>query len=316
MKIGCIIPNRGALATPEKLQVLASLAENLGFDSLWVSDHIVVPTKITPLYPYSDTGVPPFAGNLPYCEPLTTLSYLAGSTHRIKLGTHILVLPYRNPVHTAKIISTLDYLSGGRIILGVGAGWLEEEFRAVGQPHFAERGAVTNEYIRIFKELWTEDEPAFEGRYYQISDIEFQPKPVQKPHPPIWVGGHSNAAIRRAATLGDAWLPIGLRGSAGLEPEELRQKIALLQKATGKAGRDPEAVQVCFSTDLSFSNGASSNNRRLFTGSAEEIAADIRTYQGLGVKYFLFSFRTGTLGEIMESVERLSREVKPLVSDA
>lgn len=314
MIFGCVIPNRGELATPDNLRVMATVAETLGYDSVWVSDHIVIPTSISPRYPYSESGELPFSAEAPYFEPLTTLSYLAASTQRIRLGTHVLVLPYRNPVLTAKMIATLDHFSGGRTILGIGAGWMEEEFVALGQPYFAERGAVTDEYIAIFKELWTKDAPGFEGKYYQVSGIKCEPKPIQKPHPPIWVGGHSGPAIRRAAALGDGWLPIGLRGSAGLEPDELREKVSRLRQMAEKAGRDPGAIQVSFSTDVAFTNGESGSDRRILTGSPEQIAGDIGDYRQAGTDYFLFSFRTGSLGQMLESMERFAREVIPLVA--
>ncbi len=313
MTFGCILPNRGALATSENMRVLAVLAENLGFDSIWVSDHIILPIKASSKYPYSDSGSLPFDLDEPYCEPLTTLSYLAGSTHRIKLGTHVLVVPYRNPVYAAKIVATLDYLSSGRVILGIGVGWLEEEFDVVGQPNFAQRGSVTNEYIRIFKELWSQDSPSFKGRYYEFPEVKFHPKPVQKPHPPIWVGGQTDAAMRRAATIGDAWLPIGLRGSVGLGPEEMKEKIDQLKGMTKEAGRIPESVGVSFSAEVAFSD-ESSSKRKPFIGSAEEIIDDIYTYQQLGVGYFLFSFRSGSLREVMASMERFGRDVMPSLS--
>ena len=314
MTFGCILPNRGELATNENLRMLAVLAEGLGFDSVWVSDHLLVPVDYSSRYPYTDDGTAPFSGDLPYCEPLTTLSYLAGATQRVKLGTHVLVLPYRNPVHTAKIVSTLDYLSDGRVILGVGVGWLEEEFQALGETRFAERGPLSDEYIQLFRELWTKEDPVFEGRYYQISGMKFQPKPAQKPHVPIWVGGQVNAAIRRAARLGDAWLPIGLRGPAGLEPDELRGKIDLLNKVAEDSGRDRGSVGVSFSTNLDFGDG-DGGARQLFTGSPDQIANDIRAYQQVGVSYFLFGFRGGSLGENMEAMDRFAREVMPQVSE-
>ena len=194
MSFGFNLPFVGPLMTPENLRALATRAEELEFDHLWAADHIVLPTQVSSPYPYSPTSVSPVDPAASFCEPMSVLCYLAGCTQRIKLGTHVLVLPYRNPVLTAKMVSTLDYLSGGRAILGIGAGWMEEEFKALGLNTFAERGAVTNEYIGILKELWTQDDPQFQGRHYQISGVKFNPKPVQKPHPPIWVGGaHSSS---------------------------------------------------------------------------------------------------------------------------
>ena len=203
MTMGCTLPSRGTAATPDNLRTLATRAEGLGFDHIWISDHIVLPTSVQSKYPYDPDGVAPFTANpsMAYWDPLATLAFLAACTNRVKLGTHVLVLPYRDPIVTAKTIATIDCISSGRVILGVGVGWMEEEFQALGLDTYADRGAVSDEYIAIFKELWTKDDPEFSGRYTQFSGIKFYPKPVQKPHVPIWVGGHTRAAMRRAANI-------------------------------------------------------------------------------------------------------------------
>ena len=186
---GTSVPTRGPLASPENLRSLAQRAEDLGFDHIWVSDHVILPREVDSFYPYASDGVATFLPDEPYYEPLAALNFLAGCTQRVRLGTHVLILPYRNPVLTAKMIATLDVLSGGRVILGAGVGWMEEEFQALGLDTYKQRGAVTDEFIELYKELWTKDEPSFHGEHYQISGSGFAPKPVQKPHPPIWIGG-------------------------------------------------------------------------------------------------------------------------------
>lgn len=309
---GCSLPSRGPMASPEALRTLAQRAEDLGFDSVWVSDHIVVPRRIESFYPYSADGVPTFQPEQPYYEPLSVLNFLAGCTQRLRLGTHVLILPYRNPVLTAKVLATLDVLSGGRVILGAGVGWMEEEFRALGLNSYAKRGAVTDEYIRLFKELWTKKEPEFQGEYYQISGAGFYPKPVQKPHPPIWIGGHTGPAIRRAAELGDGWMPIGLRPPAILEPEELAVKIARLRTLTRRAGRPEDAVAPCFSTDVAFER-TSGPTRRMMSGRPEQIAADLRQYQDVGVQNFILNFRADSISGLKECMEQFSRQVMPLI---
>ncbi len=195
MQVGVWIPNCRHLATPDIIRRTAVRAEQLGYDSVWVSDHVVVP----------DANVDRIGAGI--FDPLVTLAVAAGATSRVRLGTTVLIVPYRNPVVTAKMVSSLDALSGGRVVLGVGAGWLAEESAALGVP-FAERGAMTDEYLAAMRELWTSPAPSFAGKYTRFSGLKFEPKPVQQPHPPIWVGGHGRASLRRAAEIGAAWHPI------------------------------------------------------------------------------------------------------------
>jgi probable F420-dependent oxidoreductase len=207
MKFGVWVPNCRHLATPEIIRTTAVRAEQLGYDSVWVSDHVVVPRANIG---YLGEGV---------FDPLMTLGVAAGATRRVRLGTTVLIVPYPNPVVTAKMVSTLDALSGGRVILGIGVGWMAAESAMLGVP-FAERGAMTDEYLAAMRELWTSPDPSFTGTYTQFRELTFEPKPVQKPHPPIWVGGDSRAALRRAAEIGAAWHPINR------SPEQLRAGTA------------------------------------------------------------------------------------------
>ena len=310
---GTNLPSRGEMAGPGQLRSVAQRAEDLGYDHVWVSDHIILPKKVDSFYPYAADGVPTFRPDEPYYEPLAALNFIAGCTQRIRLGTHVLIIPYRNPVLTAKILSTLDVLSGGRVILGAGVGWMEEEFQAMGLDTYKERGAVTDEYLQLYREFWTKESPSFQGKYYQISDSGFEPKPLQKPLP-IWIGGHTGAAIRRAAKYGDGWMPIGLRPPAILDPEELSGKIARLRKLTVEAGRPEDAVSLTFSTGIVFNDSAGSS-REMMQGRPEQIAADLRQYQDLGVSNFIIGFQGGTVPELQENMERFSREVMTLVPD-
>jgi len=295
--------------------MLARRAEELGYDSLWASDHVVIPTQIASTYPYSADGASPFDPEQAYTEPLTTLSYMAGYTQRIRLGTWVLIVPYRNPILVAKMVANMDYLSGGRIILGVGVGWMEEEFKALGLDTFSERGAATDEYIRIYKALWTEDTPSFSGRFCSFPSITAVPKPVQKPHPPIWVGGHTAPALRRAATLGDAWLPFGQQPHAELGPAELSEKIARLRDLTVEAGRPADAVSVTFSVPLDIRDtGASDGARALFTGTPQQVAEDVLAYREAGVSHFIFILSRESIQHAVGAMERFATEVKPLVA--
>ena len=325
MSFGVILPNFVSLANPDSLRTLATRAEELGFDHLWLGDHIIMPTHISSRYPYTVDRASPFDPTQPIPEPLTTLTYLAGCTQRIKLGPFVLIVPYREPIFTAKIISTLDYMSGGRVILGVGVGWMEEEFKALGLDTFNERGKVTDEYIRIYKELWTNDDPQYQGQYSQFSGFKFHPKPVQKPHPPIWVGGNTTVALRRAATLGDGWMPIGLQPHTRLEAGDVAKTVNRLRDMTEQAGRARDAVDIALGLNIVFDPSPGSS-RRTMTGSAEEIAMDIALYQQAGVQHFIFAFGRDEEGaewidrflgakveQTVADMERLSRDVLPQV---
>ena len=311
MKYGFYLPNSGAGAEPDALADIAKLGDRLGFYCMVMPDHILQPNQVISTYPYSLTGdilAAGQSGNGEWPEQITTLAYLAGVTERIKLVTSVMIIPYRNPILTAKMLSTLDMLSKGRLILGAGVGWMEEEFELLDAPPFAERGAVTNEYLQAFIELWTKDDPKFEGKYVNFSDITFLPKPVQKPYPPIWIGGQSKPAIRRAAQIGDCWHPVGAIPAAPLEPEELAENLVLLHQYAEKAGRDPAAIQVSVKAPL-YDAGDSSGPRRRFSGSSDEVRQDVQTYSDVGVTHLIFDFRTGDPKQTEDRMARFSEEV-------
>src|SRR5437867_10531419 len=212
MEFGVSLPSRGPLARPDIVLKIAAKAEALRYASVFVSDHIVLPTSSArSVYPYSPTGQLPGGANQDYLEPLSLLAQLAQATTKVRLGTSVLVVPYRNPVTTAKTLATIDVLSRGRVILGAGVGWLREEFEAVAAPPFEERGRVTDEYIALMRVTWTKDPVSFEGRFYRVKDVHALPKPAQRAGIPVWIGGHTDGAVRRAATVGDGWHPIALR---------------------------------------------------------------------------------------------------------
>jgi probable F420-dependent oxidoreductase len=311
---GCVLSTTitGPTASPEAVRTLAQRAEALGFDAVWFPDHILTPRHVASVYPYAADGVYRADPDHPFYEPLAVLNFVAGCTQRVRLGTHVLIIPYRHPVFTAKHLATLDVLSGGRLILGAGVGWMAEEFHALGLPTYAERGAVTNEYLRLFQELWTKDTPEFQGKYVQVSGVGFRPKPVQQPHPPIWIGGHSAAALRRAAILGDGWMPIGLRPHALLEPADMEEKITRLRALTRQAGRPEDAVTISFTAPVVFSQAAAPT-RALLSGHPADIAADLRQYQALGVRNFNINLPGGSVSQQQEVMEQFIREVVPLV---
>ncbi|MBV9325612.1 MAG: LLM class F420-dependent oxidoreductase [Chloroflexi bacterium] len=312
LPIGCTLPASGPVADFGALGGLAQAAEGLGFDSVWISDHVVVPERISSAYPYSVDGNFGLSPTQPYLEPLATLGYLAGMTRRVRLGVAVLILPYRHPLLTAKMVATLDNLSGGRIDLGIGVGWMREEFEALGQPLevYEHRGSASDEQLRILKSAWTEDVTSYAGRYYQFDTVGVHPHPIQKPHPPIWVGGHTRVALRRTALFGDGWLPIGGRPPADLPPEEVRACIASIREQAERAGRNPAALRVCFDTTIRFDEDDGSP----FAGSSDAIAGQFQRYLEAGVDSLVVSFGRKPPAEVERSLERFAREVRPALT--
>ncbi len=193
---------------PASLAAIARKAEELNFESLWIPEHIILPVAYNSPYPYSSSGRMPAPPETPLHDPMLALAYVAGITSKVRLATGIYVLPIRNPFTTAKAVASLDVLSGGRFIFGIGIGWLEEEFEAVGMS-FKDRALRTREYVALMKALWTSDAPVYVGKTVAIEGFKFMPKPLQKPHPPLVFGGHTEPSLRRAARLGDGWYGIG-----------------------------------------------------------------------------------------------------------
>jgi probable F420-dependent oxidoreductase len=237
MKFGLFFANAGPFAAPEPFEALVRTAEEVGFESIWTVEHVVVPLGYRSQYPYTKDGRMPGRDDSPIADPLMALAYAAALTDKLRLATGIVILPQRHPVYVAKEVATLDVLSRGRAILGVGIGWLEEEFEVVGVP-FRERVARSEESIRAIRSLWSEAPESFEGEFFRWGPVESNPKPVQKPGVPIVIGGHVESAARRAARIGDGFFPA--RGGF----EKLPGLLQAMRDECGKIGRDPAEIEV------------------------------------------------------------------------
>jgi probable F420-dependent oxidoreductase len=317
MDVGLTIPTRGPLATRDAIETLVRRAEELGFAHLSLSDHVVVPRSIESRYPYSESGAWPGAASGECLEQFTLLAHLAAISSKARLITAVAVIPYRGAVHTAKIAATIDVLSGGRMVLGAGAGWLKEEFEALGAPPFEERGRVTDEYLQAFKILWTEDDPRFEGRHVRFANISFLPKPVQKPHPPIWVGGESPPALRRTVGYGDAWFPIGNNPRHPLDTvARFKAGLEKLHQVAEQNGRDPKTIGLAYYAgwfdEAKPAVRLEGGERHIMTGSPAEIAEDITALGELGVTDFVLNFQRDTLEKSLASMEHFVAEIRPL----
>ncbi len=289
MKFGIAVPNFGAYAMREQILEISALAEELRYDSLWVSDHVVIPA---PHKVFGDT----------FHDPLVTLAYIAARTDRIELGTSVIILPYRNPLVLAKMVSTLDTLSRGRVILGVGTGWIEGEFDALG-VNFKERGKVTDEYIEIMKELWTSENPGYNGKYHVFSNIRFLPKPERKPYPPIWVGGESEGAIKRAVKYGDGWHPVGLTPGAFREKAEYLKTLLPSEKKDG--------FVLSLRRNIEINEGREFSADDTLRGGIEKITNGIRAYRDAGVAHLVLYILAGDYKGVLNTLRVFAEEIRP-----
>lgn len=307
MRFGIDLGTIGPHASPDRIGRLAGRAEALGFDSVWVTDHLVVPTRIESVYPYGPPGSfnPETRGN--YYEAIASMAWVAGATKRVRIGVSVLVVPYRNPVLAAKQLATLDALSGGRVILGIGVGWLAEEFEALAVPHFHRRGALTDEYIRLYRALWSGEPTAFEGEFYTLREVICRPRPAQPGGPPIWVGGNGNPALRRAVELGSAWHAIRL------EVEELRARGERLRALAVERGRPaPELTTRC---SLGPGGALTGRGEYELDGDPAAIATTLDRYAAAGCAEVLLDlFPRDSTDGMIETMERFAQEVRPLLS--
>jgi probable F420-dependent oxidoreductase len=291
MKFGITIPNNWGVEDVRQVISLGQLAEELGYDSIWTMDHL-----------FNIGFVRDRLDNKPYYHPLGVLSFLAAVTSRITLGTSVMVLPYHNPVELAKYAATLDQLSGGRFILGVGAGGTREESDALGLP-WERRGAMANESMRVMRELWTADFPAFHGRDWTFDNLRFAPKPVQAPLP-RWVGGASPGAMKRAATLGDGWHP------NGVPPESYAAAAAQVRDMAQAAGRDPRRLVMSVRANIRMNPPAGATLSR-FEGSSQDVAEAIADYERAGVEHVVLAPDSGDVPRLRDKFEQIAREVIP-----
>lgn len=317
MQFGVNILSRGPMASRQGYVEVARAAERLGFGFVSTNDHVVVPGDIASRYPYSEEGS--WAGKTTgQClDVLAAISFLAGCTERVKLLTSVMVVPHRNPILAAKMIATADLLSGGRVILGCGAGWMKEEIELLGGS-FPERGKMTDEYIAAFRELWSAERPTYKGRHVAFENVIFEPKPIQKPGVPIWIGGESKAAIDRAARIGDAWYPGSSNPINRLDTaERVAGAVTGFKDVARKHGRDPSKITLAHVVlwPVSFEpEKAISGGRRSFTGPVADQLADARTLRDAGVTYVNVSFHAPDLAGIVAGMERFAGEVMSKVA--
>jgi probable F420-dependent oxidoreductase len=298
----------GPTADPERMRALALAADRLGLHSVWVPDHVVIPVGAQSPYPYAEPGTRFDVARLQVTyDPLATLPYLAGLTERVRLGVSVLVVPYRNPLVVAKWLASLDQLSGGRLLIGIGVGWLAEEFEALGQPRFVDRGAITDEYLEIWKTLWSEPVAQFTGQHYRFGPVLAGPRPRQIPHPPIHVGGNSRAALRRVLRVGAGW------HLTRLAPEAVASRVTALRSALVEARRPPDQILVSVRVGLDLRSDAGSSGRAAWVaGDTDTVVRAFSRYEAAGVGLLIPSLPPDAPAEVhLEMVDRLGREIAP-----
>jgi len=293
MRFGCHLPIWGPAATRETLVAFARRAEALEYDSVWASDHVVLPWRTASRYPYNATGEFPLPPSTTFLEPLTALALVAGVTERVALGTTVLVLPHRHPLLAAKTLATLDHLAPGRVILGAGVGWMREEIEALGAP-YDRRGAWSDEAIRVMRLCWRDERAAHAGEFFRFDALACRPAPA-KGTIPIWIGGHTPRALRRVAELGDGWHAAFPTASA------MKEGLEHLRAACAKAGRDPKTVTISARLGLPGKKPS------------DEVLGEVRALRDLGVDHVIVETGARDLPSMTAGIERFAAEVRPRI---
>jgi probable F420-dependent oxidoreductase len=301
MQIGLCLPHFGRPLETDRLLQVAQRAEALGLDALWVTDHVIVPKDVHIAYREE------------MLDPLAVLPWLAGVTRRIALGTSVIILPYRSPLPVAKLLASVDVLSGGRLIFGAGVGWMEGEFAALGVP-FAERGSRTDEALELFRKVWTDREPEIETRRHRLRGLVASPLPLQRPRPPIWIGGASEGAYRRVARYGEGW------HSTAATPDAFRQGADTVRRHWAEAKREGAPVLSLRTpfwldgihrpgSDMTYLRG-----RHAIDGTARQVVEALRGYAALGVSHVALDVSLTTYPAILETIDVLARDVRPALA--
>jgi len=305
MRVGFTLPNLGPAAGPRLIAEAARRAEALGYDTLWVTERLLFPVKPQTPYVGRPDGVWPEAFKVAL-DPLETLTYAAAQTGRIGLGTNVLVLPYYHPLMLARRLTTLDILSGGRLRVGLGLGWAKDEFDAVGTS-MGERGRRADEFLQVLKAIWTTDPVEHRGTYYQVPRSIIGAKPVQKPHPPIYLAAYTPAGLKRAATLANGWTPVGIPA------EGMGQMIPQLREMAKAAGRDPARLEVVVRANVHVTPEPLGGKRGIFGGSLEQIREDVGAVRALGVSEVFFDPTFSPEGQAPEPYLQTMERLRQLV---
>jgi len=310
MDIGIALPSVGPLGERDIVLDVIKRVEHLGFHSVWTQDHIAFPKVRESVYPYPETTTElAFSPGMDWLDPVAVMGFAAGATERVVIGTSVLVLPYRNPVVLAQELASLDRLSEGRIVLGIGSGWMDEEFEAVGVPK-RERGARTDEAIELLRALWAAKEHiSFDGRFTKLEDVVLASHPSRPGGPPIMIGGNTDAALRRTGLLGDGWL--------GFEVfvDGVQAKRDAIARAAEEAGRDPSAITLSVRRGIvpPFEVSNFLPERRSLAGSPEQVAEEMRAYEAQGVTLLVLDFAF-VQPDIVDTMNWLAEEVVPLLA--
>lgn len=298
MEFGICVPHYGKPVDIDQIVGISRQAEDMGFDSVWVTDHILVPSTMNIIY--RDHML----------EPLAVLSHLAAVVTRVRLGTSVIILPYRSPIVVAKMLATIDQLSQGRVIFGTGVGWMEPEFKALNAP-FAERGAYSDECLRVIRDIWANDTVSLQGQFHQYEDMQTSPRPVQASGPPIWVGGNSARSRRRAAELGDGWHSTGTLAAdmrAGCE------HVRSLWAANHRSGEPAFSSRIALSIEgvsQEVTTYESRSVRSSISGSIAAVVDELGAFQELGLEHVVFELSTQSHAGTLATMEAFMQQVKP-----